>query len=464
MAGRLVLSRRGFLALVGLSVALLPLGACAVGEADPLAEGYLERGGRDGLGPILGPAFRRPNDPSLYLATARVLLELTPDGRVGPASAMSWFTAAGHDDWLEAVRGVPRPLPDPAFDPGESAAARRGWLTQPDLAAAYLAQGEAAARREWGLPSSRPERFGPFLCQRFDRGALQLWLDEVPGAPPPGTVVPVLVGDLLAEAGLLPFPSGGFARPALPSGIAPGDVLTRAIRPTGDMVAITYDMGSVDDGLPSVLESLQSRGMRATFFVTGDFVRHYEWALPRLLELGHEIANHTVSHVDLTTRSSARVLREIDELDAALAVRGVPPPRWFRPPFGAYDRRVRSLAVSRGYPLVMWRLDLADWRAEISTEDVVRIARRIQPGDVVVTHGGLAKTAAAMPRVLDELSARGLRQVTLGELYAEPPPSFSALALSPGAGYPTQPSAGYRADGAGRGSGGGLKDGGEPAL
>ena len=78
---------------------------------------------------------------------------------------------------------------------------------------------------------------------------------------------------------------------------------------------------------------------------------------------------------------------------------------------------VAAVLGGRGFPLVMWRLDLADWRDEISSGDVIRIARRIQPGDVVVTHGGLAKTAEAMPTVLDELAARGLRQVTLAELY-----------------------------------------------
>ena len=59
-------------------------------------------------------------------------------------------------------------------------------------------------------------------------------------------------------------------------------------------------MGSIDDGLAGVLDALAQRGLRATFFVTGDFVRHYEWALPRLLELGHEVANHTITHPDLT--------------------------------------------------------------------------------------------------------------------------------------------------------------------
>jgi hypothetical protein len=67
----------------------------------------------------------------------------------------------------------------------------------------------------------------------------------------------------------------------------------------------------------------------------------------------------------------------------------------------------------------MWRLDLADWRDEIGVGDMISIGRRIRAGDVVVTHGGLPKTAEAIPVVLDELAARGLRQVSLSELYGD---------------------------------------------
>jgi peptidoglycan/xylan/chitin deacetylase (PgdA/CDA1 family) len=189
---------------------------------------------------------------------------------------------------------------------------------------------------------------------------------------------------------------------------------------SAEKVAITFDMGSINDGLTGVLDALQQRGLRATFFVTGDFVRRYEWAVPRMMEMGHEIANHTITHPDLTTFSNDRIVREVDGLDAMLTARGVPPPVWFRPPFGAYDRRTAAVLGGRGYPLVMWRLDLADWRDEITVSDVINIGRRIRAGDVVVTHGGLPKTAAAIPVVLDEIAARGLKQVTLTELYSAP--------------------------------------------
>ena len=386
-----------WLLFLALLAALWPAGASARIPADALADAYADGGGRGALGPILGPAFQRPNDPALYLATSRGVLVQAPSGEVELANVMAWFTEGDRDGWLEVVRGVPRPVGYASAD----------LLTQSQIAVAYW-----AGHQDVGLPTSWPQRFGPFISQRFERGVLQLWLDVVPGAPEPGTVTSVLVGDLLAEAGLLPHGP----RPRLPATVAPGEILTR--HPSADAVAITYDMGSIDTGLGGVLESLSARGLKATFFVTGDFVRRYEWALPRIMELGHEVANHTVTHPDLTTLAGARALREVDALDALLAVRGAPPSLWFRPPFGAYNGRVQSLLASRGYPLVMWRLDMAYWRDEISVGDVIGIGRRMRAGDVVVTHGGLPKTAAAMPTVLDELAGRGLRQVTLAELYS----------------------------------------------
>jgi len=40
---------------------------------------------------------------------------------------------------------------------------------------------EAAIAR-YGLPTSPPEDFGPFVAQRFQRAVLQHWSSSVPGA------------------------------------------------------------------------------------------------------------------------------------------------------------------------------------------------------------------------------------------------------------------------------------------
>ncbi len=115
-----------------------------------------------------------------------------------------WALAeAGLDEWL-AARGIPPASPHLLEDPDLPAETRLSWLTHPVLRTAYLGAGEADAQARFGLPMGEPERFGPYLAQRFDKAVLQLWLDDVPGQPAPGAVTLVQAGRLLVEAGLVP--------------------------------------------------------------------------------------------------------------------------------------------------------------------------------------------------------------------------------------------------------------------
>ncbi|MGH2458850.1 MAG: hypothetical protein ACRDIY_08280 [Chloroflexota bacterium] len=123
--------------------------------------------------------------------------------------------AANQDDWLFNVKGVPRPISNDGSngDFQKAVATRLGWLTNDAIKAKFLANPNPGAIANWnetqainlyGLPMSQPEQHGPFMSQRFQRITFQLWTGGVPGMPAPGTVVGVLGGDLLKEAGLLP--------------------------------------------------------------------------------------------------------------------------------------------------------------------------------------------------------------------------------------------------------------------
>ena len=138
-----------------------------------------------------------------YQVTQGALLQWSPSTGARLGNTFQMLEAAGQDDWLLSL-GVPRPITDDgsrSFD--EALVVRLGWLEQPEIAARYWSAG-AAAVELYGLPMSRPERFGPFIAQRFQRVAFQYWVENVPGMPPAGAVSVVLGGDLLKQAGLVP--------------------------------------------------------------------------------------------------------------------------------------------------------------------------------------------------------------------------------------------------------------------
>ena len=164
-------------------------------------------GGVDALGYPASRRFRLA-DGFEYQATQGALLQWRPElGRAVLANTFELLQAAGKDRWLDEAKAVPRPIADDGSG-GNWAAARAtrlGWLTNDAIRARYMSPGSTDRALElYGLPMSRPEQRGPFVVQRFQRIVFQQWIESVPGMPAPGTVVRVLGGDLLKEAGLIP--------------------------------------------------------------------------------------------------------------------------------------------------------------------------------------------------------------------------------------------------------------------
>ena len=140
----------------------------------------------------------------VYQLTQRVLLQWSPaDERTRLANLYELLERHGFDDELLA-RQVPRPEADGSTSLAEAAQIRLGWLTDSGIAAAFaqnpIDPGNVAASLELhGLPMSRPERIGPFVVQRFQRTALQRWVEAVDGGQSVGSVVLVNGGDYFKD-------------------------------------------------------------------------------------------------------------------------------------------------------------------------------------------------------------------------------------------------------------------------
>jgi len=163
---------------------------------------YKNLGGPAQLGfPI---SSRYDNGGSTYQAMQASLLRWDADAGFADIFPIFWALAQLQmDDWL-AARGIPQTAAELLEDPDLPAEARLAWLTHPVLRSAFLGPSQNAGIARFGLPMGEPERFGPYLAQRFEKAVLQLWLDDVPDQPAAGTVSLIQVGDLLAEAGLIP--------------------------------------------------------------------------------------------------------------------------------------------------------------------------------------------------------------------------------------------------------------------
>jgi len=147
----------------------------------------------------------------------------------------------------------------------------------------------------------------------------------------------------------------------------------------GRQVLLTFDGGSSANATPAILDTLRGAGIRATIFLTGEFIRRYPELVRRMSEEGHVIGNHTLSHPHLTTysfdgrhRTLTGVGREFlqgqlrQTGEAFFRVTGEELRPYWRAPFGEYNREILRWAAEVGYRHVYWspRLDTLDWVAD----------------------------------------------------------------------------------------------------
>jgi peptidoglycan-N-acetylglucosamine deacetylase len=190
-----------------------------------------------------------------------------------------------------------------------------------------------------------------------------------------------------------------------------------------DMVALTFDAGSDDSATGTILQTLRSRGLKVTFFLTGQWVESYPETARQVAADGHELANHTYYHPDLTLMGRDHIIWELDYTEAIIKSQlGRSSTPWFRPPFGARNQRVLDIARELGFRSIYWTLDSGDWRTNATPVGVLtRVLKSVGPGDIVVHHAAAAQTAEALPAIIDGIQSMGLRVVTVSELLGMQP-------------------------------------------
>lgn len=186
-------------------------------------------------------------------------------------------------------------------------------------------------------------------------------------------------------------------------------------------VALTFDDGPHPTLTPQLLDLLNQRGIKATFYLIGSRVRRWPGIVQRIAGEGHEIGNHSWSHPYLSQRSTESVFREIDSTNQVIYDATGLTPVTFRPPYGAFTRGQRQmLHDNRHMPTVLWSVDPQDWRRPGSSVVASRIVNQSRSGSIILSHDIHAGTVAAMPSTIDGLHARGYQFATMSQLLGWP--------------------------------------------
>lgn len=189
-------------------------------------------------------------------------------------------------------------------------------------------------------------------------------------------------------------------------------------------VALTFDDGPDPASTPQFLAALERVGWRGTFFMLGEMARRAPGLAREVADAGHEIAVHGDVHGNMLRRTPRRAADDISRARDSIAEVTGAEPRWFRPPFGISSYASLRSARQQGMTTVLWTTWGRDWRREATPSSVVAdVTRRYVDGGTVLLHdsdctsypGSWRSALGALPRLADELAARGLDVGTVGE-------------------------------------------------
>ncbi len=173
---------------------------------------------------------------------------------------------------------------------------------------------------------------------------------------------------------------------------------------------LTFDDGPVPGLTPWVLDILDQFDAKATFFCVGDNVRKNPELFNLILNKGHQVGNHTYSHLNGFRTGIRRYV--LDVLKAKQYINS----KLFRPPYGRI-RYVAQRILRKRFEIVLWDVLSMDYDRNTQPGQVVRnVIANASPGSIIVFHDNPKadkNLKYALPRLLDYYSKRGYEFVPL---------------------------------------------------
>lgn len=199
------------------------------------------------------------------------------------------------------------------------------------------------------------------------------------------------------------------------------------IDPSKPMVAISFDDGAVGTAENSssmrILNALNNSGFHSTFFYVGNWTQgsDKEAEVKKAYSMGMEIANHTVSHPDLTQKSDSEIRNEYDGCAQTLKnIIGTDPSPLLRLPYLAVNDNVKS--VLSDVPMITCSIDTQDWNGATKDQMVSKIKSAMSDGSldgaIVLAHETYDTTAEAMEELCPYLKSQGWQVVSISEMFA----------------------------------------------
>lgn len=183
------------------------------------------------------------------------------------------------------------------------------------------------------------------------------------------------------------------------------------------VAAITFDCAWGADDIPDILNTLKTADIKATFFIVGQWAEKYPETIKMMAQDGHDIANHSYSHLRMGVIDRAKMSEEIKQCSDVLERLTGTKCELFRAPYGDYNNALLQEARKQGCYTIQWDVDSLDWKPGISRGEIVqRINARSREGSILLFHNDTPHTAKLLPEIIAGLKEKGYQFLPVSRL------------------------------------------------
>jgi peptidoglycan/xylan/chitin deacetylase (PgdA/CDA1 family) len=187
-------------------------------------------------------------------------------------------------------------------------------------------------------------------------------------------------------------------------------------------ISLTFDDGPDPEVTPRVLELLDRYQAKASFFCIGEKAAAQPELVKEIARRGHSVENHSYHHhCAFALFGISRLRREVDAAQAAVASITGRPPVFFRAPAGFRSPLLDPVLAPRGLRYVSWTRRGFDAVSTDPRRILQRLTRGLAAGDVLLMHDSAPVVLAVLPALLEQVSTRGLKAVSLVSACANDP-------------------------------------------
>ena len=201
------------------------------------------------------------------------------------------------------------------------------------------------------------------------------------------------------------------------------DIIIKKGNENQKVVALTFDDGPDEVYTPQILDILKKYDVKATFFLVGENIDRNSDIVTREVEEGHEIGNHTYTHINVAKNGYNEIYNEVTKTQLLIKKITGEEPKLFRPPYRAISKDMCDIIKNKNMNIILWsNLDPRDWSNPGVDYIVNTIDTKVENGNIILLHdynrvrSSKSQTVQALDSIIPKLKEKGYKFVTVSQL------------------------------------------------